>query len=325
MSPINTALNTVRNTVRARAAASARTSVATVATKATVAAPAVDVSAYLKQNFQEPNYAAWGAAVSLPSTPIEPGRNIFGQLNPLVDVQEYMRINGILDSIDPGIADPNLDGPRVRSNDDPADDDQDDSELQAAPKQPPTSTDPPKTQVSRMSTYGAYDHMALEGDEETSTPSGYHLPWVTRRNDAGMLGKAWCDMEQSSASLSLLKFRYQYWGKAFMLANASKQVRKIIIKVGSIISHKAFTDPAVLPRFFRVQRIATVKLDSARHCVLLVLPLQRKPDLESSRARYQVFALAAEDQASIQALPLQGVHLEDLKFVRRDAVWRWKP
>src|SRR5258706_11029071 len=100
-----------------------------------------------------------------------------------------------------------------------------------------------------------------------------------------------------------------------MLVNASNHTRKISIPIGSIISDKSFTGDANPSRFFRVERIATVMYGSARRCVLLVLPLRRKSDLESSVAPYKVFVLATEDQASIEVLPLQDVHLENLHFV----------
>ena len=44
--------------------------------------------------------------------------------------------------------------------------------------------------------------------------------------------------------------------------------------------------------------------------MLLVLPLRRKSELESSMAPYKVFMLATEDKASIEVLPLQDVYLE---------------
>ena len=65
---------------------------------------------------------------------------------------------------------------------------------------------------------------------------------------------------------------------------------------------------------------------TAHRCVLLVFPLRRKSDLESPVAPYKVSMLATEDQASIEALPLKDVHLENLHVVCHDAVsWWWNP
>jgi hypothetical protein len=111
-----------------------------------------------------------------------------------------------------------------------------------------------------------------------------------------------------------------------MQLNASNHIRKISIPIGSIISHRAVTEDTDPPRFFRVERIATVTYGSARRCMLLVHPLQRKSELESSVAPYQVFLLATGGRASVEALPLQNIPLENLHFVCRDAVsWWWNP
>jgi len=88
-----------------------------------------------------------------------------------------------------------------------------------------------------------------------------------------------------------------------MLVKAINHTRKISIPIGSIISDKPFTDNANPLRFFRVERIATVMYGSARRYVLLVLPLQRTSDLESSVAPYKDIVFAMEDQASIEVLP----------------------
>ena len=131
-------------------------------------------------------------------------------------------------------------------------------------------------------------------------------------------------MEQVAALPGMkpgMKLIYQYWGKVTMLVSASNHTRKI-----GIISDKSFTDDANPSRLFRVGRIATVMYGSADRCVLLALPLRRKSELESFVAPHNVFVLATEDNASIEVLPLQDVHLEYLQFVCRNAVsWWWNP
>lgn len=148
----------------------------------------------------------------------------------------------------------------------------------------------------------------------------------TQRTDTELLAKMWLELEEVTA-LPGMKLSYQYWQKATMQLNAGNHIRKISIPIGSIISHGADTATRTnQPRFFRVERIASVTYGSARRCMLLVHPLKRKPELESPVAPYQVFVLATRDQDLVEVLPLQNVRLENLHFVRRDPVsWWWNP